>query len=101
MTPLVETHSENEVEIASELGAELVGINARDLSTFETDRELFSRLAASLPDNCLKVAESAVRGVSDVENYAKQGADLVLVGEALVTGDARRLVSDFSRVPRA
>lgn len=101
MTPLVETHSQEEVEIASELGAELVGINARDLSTFKTDRELFSRLAASLPDNCLKVAESAVRGVSDVENYAKQGADLVLVGEALVTGDARRLVSDFSRVPRA
>lgn len=101
MTPLVETHSLREVEIASDLGAELVGINARDLSTFETDRDLFGKLSASLPPNCLSVAESAVRSVSDVENYARQGADLVLVGEALVTGDAHQLVSDFARVQRA
>lgn len=86
MTPLVETHDADEVRRAVDLGASVVGVNARNLSTFELDRDLFGRLAASIPDGTVRIAESAVSGVSDVEHYRRAGADVVLVGEALVTG---------------
>ncbi len=101
MTPFVETHSHDEVLRALDSGAQLVGVNARDLSTFETDRDLFARLAHLLPTDVVKVAESAVRDVADVERYAAAGADVVLVGEALVTNDAARLLADFTSVLRA
>ena len=68
------------------LGASVIGVNARDLSTFELDRDLFGRLAPSIPDGTVRIAESAVSGVADVEHYRRAGADVVLVGEALVTG---------------
>ncbi len=86
MTPLVETHSADEVARAVDLGSQLIGVNARDLSTFELDRELFGRVADQIPAGVIRVAESAVLGVSDVERYREAGADAVLVGEALVTG---------------
>jgi indole-3-glycerol phosphate synthase len=100
MTPFVETHNSDEVSRAIDVGAKLIGINARDLSTFETDRELFSTLASSLPADCIAVAESAVRNQRDVEAYANAGADMVLVGEALVTGDAESLLEQFISVPK-
>jgi len=86
MTPLVETHDADEVRRAVELGASVIGVNARDLSTFELDRDLFGRLAESIPDGTVRIAESAVSGVADVEHYRRAGADVVLIGEALVTG---------------
>lgn len=86
MTPLVETHSEEEVRRAVDLGAQVIGVNARDLSTFELDRDLFARLAPLIPDGTVRIAESAVLGVDDVAHYRRGGADVVLVGEALVTG---------------
>lgn len=101
MTAFIETHNLSEVEIAGSIGSKLVGINARDLETFETDRELFATLAEKLPKSAVKVAESAVRGVEDVRAYALAGADCVLVGEALVTGDARALISSFVEIPKA
>jgi indole-3-glycerol phosphate synthase len=101
MTAFVETHNRVEVEFAASIGAKLVGVNARDLTTFETDRNLFEELVHVLPGDCIKVAESAVRGVADVEAYAAAGADCVLVGEALVTGDAEDLVGAFSRIAKA
>lgn len=101
MTAFVETHNLAEIEIAGSIDATLVGINARDLTTFETDRDLFSSLAGALPDDAVKVAESAVRGVTDVGAYAAAGADSVLVGEALVTGDAASLISSFIEIPKA
>ena len=101
MTAFIETHNKAEVELSAEMGAKLVGINARDLSTFETDRGLFEELASFLPKDCVKVAESAVRGISDVEAYAAAGADCVLVGEALVTGDASSLLGSFTQIPKA
>lgn len=87
MTALVETHSADEVRRAVALGAKLIGVNARDLVTFELDRNLFGRLAPSLPAGTIAVAESAVLQPSDVAHYRADGADVVLVGEALVTGD--------------
>lgn len=101
MTAFVETHNRDEVKFAASIGAKLVGVNARDLTTFETDRNLFEELVDILPGECIKVAESAVRGVGDVEAYAAAGADCVLVGEALVTGDAENLVRAFSRIAKA
>jgi indole-3-glycerol phosphate synthase len=87
MTPLVETHSADEVDRAADLGARLVGVNARDLSTFELDRDLFGRLAERIPRTAVKIAESAVLTPADVAHYRSAGADVVLVGEALVTND--------------
>jgi indole-3-glycerol phosphate synthase len=87
MTPLVEAHSADEVARAADVGARLIGVNARDLSTFELDRDLFGSLAAAIPADAIKVAESAVSTPADVAHYRADGADVVLVGEALVTGD--------------
>ena len=100
MAALVETHSEQEVLRACEIDSRLVGINARDLATFETDRSLFGKLASLVPSGAIKIAESAVRSVSDVQEYASYGADCVLVGEALVTGNATELVGSFSKVSK-
>ena len=86
MTPLVETHDADELSRAIDLGAEVIGVNARDLSTFELDRDLFGQLAPDMPDGVIRIAESAVSSVADVEHYRRAGADVVLIGEALVTG---------------
>ncbi len=95
MTPLVETHSAAELDTALTLGARLVGVNARDLKTFELDRDLFGRLAPSIPDGVVKVAESAVLSPDDVVRYREAGADVVLVGEALVSGDPVATLRSF------
>ena len=101
MSALIETHNEAEVQLACELGSELIGINARDLETFETNRALFAQLSSLIPAHTITIAESAVRDVSDVIEYASQGADCVLVGEALVTGDAASLLASFCNVSKA
>lgn len=95
MTPLVETHSAEELAAAVDLGAELIGVNARDLSTLELDRDLFARLADLIPDSAIRIAESAVLAPEDVRRYRDAGADVVLVGEALVTGDPVATLKGF------
>lgn len=96
MTPLVETHTEEEVDRALDAGAAVVGINARDLHTLEVDRETFAGLAPRVPAGVVVVAESGVRGPHDVLEYGRWGAHAVLVGEALVTtGDPRSATSDM------
>lgn len=95
MTALVETHSLDEVQRASDIGARLIGVNARDLSTFELDRDLFGRLRESLPTDAIAVAESAVLTPDDVAHYRAAGADVVLIGEALVTGDPVATLKTF------
>lgn len=101
MVAFVETHSLDEILRALEVGTKMLGVNARNLSTFETDRELFGRVAEHIPAGVVKVAESAVRTVDDVVRYANAGADVVLVGEALVTGDPEELLREFVAVPKA
>lgn len=95
MTPLVETHSADELAAAVDLGAELIGVNARDLTTLELDRDLFARLADRIPDTAVKIAESAVLGPEDVRRYRDAGADAVLIGEALVTSDPLTTLARF------
>jgi indole-3-glycerol phosphate synthase len=95
---LVETHNEREIGISEDHGARLVGVNTRDLKTFTTDIGLFERLAGALPSSTIKVAESSVKTVSDVVAFRNAGADVVLVGEALVTGDAKALIPEIISV---
>jgi indole-3-glycerol phosphate synthase len=96
MTALVETHSAEELDRALDVGAALVGVNARNLSTFELDRDLFGSLAERIPSGVIRVAESAVKSSADVAHYRTAGADVVLVGEALVTdGDPVRTLTEF------
>lgn len=95
MTALVETHSLDEVNRAADIGARLIGVNARDLSTFHLDRDLFGRLAEHIPDGAVKIAESAVLAPADVAHYRSAGADVVLIGEALVTNDPVTTLNAF------
>lgn len=98
MTPFIETHDRSELERALDLDAKFVGVNARDLSTFETNRDLFGELSHLFPSDVIKVAESAVRNQGDVQHYRDAGADVVLVGEALVTSDPSVTLASFLEV---
>jgi indole-3-glycerol phosphate synthase len=96
MTALVEVHDEAEARRATDAGARLIGVNARNLRTLEVDRDTFARVAPTLPAGVTKVAESGVRGPRDLLAYAAAGADAVLVGEAAVTGgDPRHAVAEL------
>ena len=98
LTVLVETHSREELHRALDINAALIGVNARNLSTFELDRELFGSLVSEIPAGVIKVAESAVRNAADVQHYRDAGADVVLVGEALVTSDPAATLQSFLAV---
>ena len=102
MTVLVEVHDETEAERAAALGTPLIGVNARDLRTLEVDPDAFARVAAVLPDDAVKVAESGIGGPDDVARVVAAGADVVLVGEALVRhGDPRSALGALAAAGRA
>jgi indole-3-glycerol phosphate synthase len=102
LTPLVEAHTDEELGRALAAGARLIGINARDLTTLNVDRSVFEKLAPQIPDGVVRVAESGVAGPEDVAEYHRWGADVVLVGEALVrSGDPRSAVGEFIRTANA
>lgn len=82
---LVEVHDEAELERALACGASLVGVNQRDLYTFEVDQARAVRVAGAIPDGVVRVAESGIRGRDDVAALADAGYHAVLVGETLVT----------------
>lgn len=85
MDALVEIYNESDLERALAAEADLIGINHRDLETFEVDPERTAKLRPQIPDGKLVVALSGVHERSDVEQLAAAGADAVLVGESLVT----------------
>lgn len=82
---LVEVHDEPELEIALQAGATLIGVNQRDLVTFEVDHDRAARLVGAIPAGTVKVAESGVRDGADARRLADAGYDAILVGETLVT----------------
>jgi indole-3-glycerol phosphate synthase len=82
---LVEIHDEAELELALTADATLIGVNQRDLVTFQVDHERAERMAGVIPDHAVKVAESGVRGAADARRLEAAGYDAVLVGETLVT----------------
>ncbi|HHW82494.1 MAG TPA: indole-3-glycerol phosphate synthase TrpC [Actinomycetales bacterium] len=96
MCALVEAHDRMEAVRAVNAGAQVVGVNARDLKTLEVRRETVAEVLDVIPNGIVRVAESGVRGPHDVIEYARAGADAVLVGEALVTGgNPRGAVSEM------
>ncbi len=82
---LVEVHDEPELEIALQCGATLIGVNQRDLMTFDVDHDRAARMASAIPAGVVKVAESGIRDRDDAKRLAAAGYDAVLVGETLVT----------------
>jgi indole-3-glycerol phosphate synthase len=84
---LVEVHDDAELEIALAAGAAIVGVNSRDLRTFETNLAVAERLLPLIPRGIVRVAESGIRSRADVERMEAAGADAVLVGESLMLAD--------------
>jgi indole-3-glycerol phosphate synthase len=96
LATLVEAHDEAEVERALAAGARIVGVNQRDLVTFQVDTDRAVRVASTIPDGVLKVAESGVRDGQDARRLADAGYDAILVGEHLVTsGDPAKALQDL------
>lgn len=87
MDSLVEVHDEAEVEAAVEAGAEVLGINNRDLHSLEVDLDTTFRLLADVPAGTVVVAESGITHADDVERLERAGVDAILVGEALMRAD--------------
>ena len=96
---LVETHDEAEVDRALAVGASIIGVNQRDLVTFQVDHARALRVGAAIPADVVRVAESGVRGVDDAASLRGAGYDAVLVGETLVTsGDPEAAVRELRSV---
>jgi indole-3-glycerol phosphate synthase len=85
MDALVEVHDEHELERAIDAGATLIGVNHRDLDTFEVDPDRTRKLAPLAPDGVTLVALSGVSRKQEMLELAEAGADAVLIGETLVT----------------
>jgi indole-3-glycerol phosphate synthase len=84
LSALVETHDREEADMAVQAGARIIGVNNRDLRTFEVDLETSLRLRDLIPKEILFVSESGIRGASDVGRLYRKGTDAVLVGETLM-----------------
>ena len=84
MDALVEVHNEEEMDLAVSVGATLIGVNNRDLSTFETDIDTTKRLATMVPSECVLVSESGINTPEDIIYLKDAGADAFLIGEALM-----------------
>ena len=82
---LVEVHDEPELDVALAAGARMVGVNQRDLVTFQVDHDRAARMAGAIPRDVVKIAESGVRGAGDARALQLAGYHAVLVGETLVT----------------
>lgn len=96
MTALVEVHTADETRRAVDLGARLIGVNNRNLKTLDVDLAQFGRLAHLIPDDCTRVAESGILTPDDAARVRAEGADAILVGEALVRhGDPRRAIGEM------
>ena len=101
MAALVETHNAEEVERALESGAEIVGINNRDLDALTTDLATTEALASRIPHGPTIVSESGISSRGDVERLARCGVHAVLVGEALMKSkDITESTRELSQVPR-
>ena len=103
MTALVEAHTADEIERATQAGAAVIGINARNLKDLSVNVGNYRELAEALPQDVIKVAESGVFGPVELEDYARAGADAVLVGEGVATAErhdlaVKRLVDAGKRV---
>lgn len=96
LSALVETHSEEEVEQALAAGARVVGVNNRDLKTFQVDIKTSLRLRERVPDNLLFISESGIRNREDIRALESKGVNGVLIGETLMRSqDKKRLLEEL------
>lgn len=96
MEPLVEVNTPEEMKIAVELGSQVIGVNNRDLTSFEVDLGTTSRLMDLVPDSTIVCALSGISGPADVEAYKNDGVKAILVGEALMRAkDTENFVSEL------
>jgi indole-3-glycerol phosphate synthase len=96
LSALVEIHNEEEAESATVSGAQVVGINNRDLHTFETDLETTATVRPHVPEGAIVVSESGIKTPEDVARLADWGVDAFLIGEALMTAaDPGALLQEF------
>ncbi|MEM9036753.1 MAG: indole-3-glycerol phosphate synthase TrpC [Actinomycetota bacterium] len=100
LAALVEIHDEAELERAMAIDARVVGVNQRDLVTFQVDHERAVRVGRAMPAEIVRIAESGVRGVDDARSLADAGFDAVLVGETLVTSGDPEAATRALRVAR-
>lgn len=84
LSALVEAHNETEIETAVKIGAKIIGVNNRDLKTFNVDMNNAAHLRELVPRDRVFVSESGIQSAADVENLRKIGADAVLIGETLM-----------------
>ena len=97
LSSLVEAHDETEVERAIKAGARVVGVNNRDLRTFQVDMEVSRRLRPLVPSEVVFVSESGVNGAEDIQKLRRYGVDAVLIGETLMRAADRRAMLDELR----
>jgi len=98
---LVEVHDARELERAIAIGADLIGINNRDLSTFVTDLDTTVRLLSEVPSDAVLVSESGIRTVEDIQRLGEAGVDAILVGETLLRApDPNAVARAFAGVTR-
>jgi indole-3-glycerol phosphate synthase len=96
---LVEVHSAEELERALDIGAKIIGINNRNLTSFEVDMQTTEKLSEEVPDGVLLVSESGLKGQADSQRAFAAGCNAILVGETLMrTGDVPAQVADLLRV---
>ena len=99
ISALVETHDESEVQTALEVGAEIIGVNNRNLKDFSVDFSNAERLREIIPADKIFVAESGVKNSSDIKVLKKIGADAVLIGEYLMRAtDKKKILAELKAV---
>jgi len=99
--PLVEVHTREELKRALDVGADIVGINNRDLGELAVDLETFERLAPAVPDDVTLVAESGIATAEDVRRMRAAGADALLIGTAIMDGDVQANTERLTTVEAA
>lgn len=98
LDPIIEIHHTNELDIALESGAEIIGVNTRDLKTFNIDDNVAINLIQAIPKHVITVAESGIKDAKTAHKLRKAGYDAILVGEALVRSDNRaQLIKEMIR----
>ena len=94
--PLVEVHTRAELDRALDAGADLIGVNNRDLAKLEVDLDTFESIAPAVPDDVTLIAESGIGSADDVRRMRSAGADALLIGSAIMDGDVTDNVRRFT-----
>ncbi|MCB6993371.1 indole-3-glycerol phosphate synthase TrpC [bacterium 210820-DFI.6.37] len=100
MSPLVEAHTEEEIAMALDCGTEIIGVNNRDLKTFQVDLTTSARMRKLVPEHIFFVSESGIRGAEDIRKLRENGTNAVLIGETLMRSPDKKKALDQLRGDR-